>query len=181
MSGPVVMAVSRNCAHAFSKPNCEAIRLRAGLGIEGDAHMGVLARHQSRVARDPSQPNLRQVHLIHSELFAELRLRGFAVAPGELGENVTTEGLDLLGLPRGARLHLGATAVVALTGLRSPCHQVNEFQSGLVKELVFKDDHGNIIRKVGVMGIVLADGEVRAGDAIEVELPVAPHQPLECI
>src|SRR5919112_3918676 len=128
----IVTAVSCNATHGFSKPNAEAIRLLAGLGVEGDAHLGVTVKHRSRVARDPSQPNLRQVHLIHEELHDELRAGGFTVEAGQMGENVTTRGVDLLGLPTGTRLHLGETAVVEVTGLRNPCAQLDKIEKGLM-------------------------------------------------
>lgn len=174
----VVLAVSRDAAHRFSKPACNAIRLRAGLGVEGDAHWGTTVQHRSRVARDPTQPNLRQVHLVHAELFDELRAAGFDIAAGQIGENVTTQGLDLLALPTGTRLLLGDDAVVELTGLRNPCVQLNRFRPGLMAATLDRDAEGNLIRKAGVMGIVLADGTVRPGDAIRVVLPATPHQVL---
>ena len=177
--GGVVTAVSRDAAHVLSKPNQERIRLLAGLGVDGDAHQGTTVKHRSRVARDPSQPNLRQVHLIHAELHEELRAAGFEVAAGQMGENVTTRGLELLGLPRGARLRLGDTAVVEVTGLRNPCAQLNRIQDGLLDATLDRDEQGRLIRKAGIMGVVLTDGEVRPGDPIQVELPAEPHQPLE--
>lgn len=177
--GAVVTAVSRDAVHGFSKKLQDSIRLLAGLGVEGDAHLGVTVQHRSRVAADPTQPNLRQVHLIHAELFDELRAAGFAVAPGELGENVTTRGIDLLALPTGARLHLGAAAVIEVTGLRNPCAQIDRFQRGLMHAVLGRDAQGNLVRKAGVMAIVLAGGEVRPGDAVGVELPPPPHRPLE--
>ena len=178
MSG-LVTAVSSSGTHTLKKPNQQAVRLLTGLGIEGDAHLGVTVKHRSRVARDPSQPNLRQVHLIHEELHDELRAGGFTVEAGQMGENVTTRGVDLLGLPTGTRLHLGQTAVVEVTGLRNPCAQLDKVQNGLLAATLDKDSDGNVIRKAGIMGIVLADGEVRPGDAIEVELPPEPRTPLE--
>ncbi|MCM2429666.1 MOSC domain-containing protein [Streptomyces sp. RKAG337] len=177
--GGTVTAVSRGAEHHFTKPNEESIRLLAGLGVEGDAHLGVTVQHRSRVAQDPTQPNLRQVHLLHAELFDELRTAGYDIAPGDLGENVTTRQLDLLGLPVGARLRLGAAAVVEITGLRNPCLQIEHFRTGLLKEVVFRDEAGELIRRAGIMGIVLSEGEVRPGDPIEVELPEGPHRPLE--
>jgi len=156
-----------------------SIRIIAGLGVEGDAHSGVTVKHRSRVLRDPTAPNLRQLHLIHEELFAELSDEGFKVTPGDLGENVTTSGLDLLALPAGARLHLGATAVVEVTGLRNPCIQIDTFQKGLMAATLDKDANGNLIRKAGVMSMVLTDGDVRPGDAVRVELPALPHRALE--
>jgi MOSC domain-containing protein YiiM len=161
------------------KPNLDVIRILTGLGVEGDAHLGVTVKHRSRVAADPTQPNLRQVHLIHAELHDELNGAGFKVTPGEMGENVTTRGVDLLGLPTGTRLHLGPTAVVEVTGLRNPCMQLDKIQTGLMEANLDRDADGNLIRKAGIMGIVLADGEVRPGDAIEVELPPEPHSPLK--
>jgi MOSC domain-containing protein YiiM len=178
MSGTVA-AVSRSATHTMTKPNRDGVRLLTGLGVEGDAHLGVTVKHRSRVARDPSQPNLRQVHLIHAELHDELRGAGFDVAPGQMGENVTTRGIDLLGLPTGTRLRLGETAVVEITGLRNPCGQLDKLQKGLLAATLDKDADGNVIRKAGIMGIVLADGEVRPGDAIQVELPPEPHTPLQ--
>ena len=177
--GGRVMAVSSSGTHTLKKPNQDAVRLLTGLGVEGDAHLGVTVKHRSRVARDPNQPNLRQVHLIHAELHEELRAGGFAVEAGQMGENVTTRGVDLLGLPTGTRLHLGPTAVVEVTGLRNPCAQLDKIQQGLLAATLDKDADGNVIRKAGIMGVVLADGEVRPGDAIEVELPPEPRQPLE--
>jgi MOSC domain-containing protein YiiM len=175
---PHVLAVSLRHGHHFSKTPSLCIRLLTGLGVAGDAHMGETVKHRSRVRKDPTQPNLRQVHLIHAELFEELRVKGFSVQPADLGENVTTSGIDLLALPRGARLHLGATAVVEVTGLRNPCVQLNGFQKGLMAATLDKDADGNLIRKAGVMSVVLADGDVRPGDAVRVELPGEPHQPL---
>lgn len=177
--GGAVMAVSRSPMHTFTKPKQDHIRLLAGLGVEGDAHLGETVRHRSRVARDPSQPNLRQIHLIHAELHDELQAAGFAVSAGQMGENVTTRGVDLLRLPTGTRLHLGETAVVEVTGLRNPCAQLDHFQRGLMAAVLLRDEHGTLIRKAGVMAIVLAGGEVRPGDPITVELPPQPHRSLE--
>ncbi|WP_209305471.1 MOSC domain-containing protein [Blastococcus sp. CT_GayMR20] len=155
------------------------IRLLAGLGVEGDAHAGRTVQHLSRVARDPTAPNLRQVHLIHAELHDELRARGFVVQPGDMGENVMTRGVDLLGLPTGARLRLGDDAVVEITGLRNPCVQLDRFQRGLMGAVLDRDADGKLIRKAGVMAVVLAGGDVRVGDAISLELPPRPHEPLD--
>jgi MOSC domain-containing protein YiiM len=179
--GAVVAAVSRSGEHTFSKPTEVVIRLVAGLGVEGDAHLGTTVRHRSRVARDPTQPNLRQVHLIHAELHDELRAAGFHVSAGQMGENVTTRGIDLLTLPTGTRLLLGETAVVEVTGLRNPCVQIDRFQRGLLAAVLGRDARGNVVRRAGVMGVVLAGGEVRPGDAIHVELPDPPHRPLEVV
>jgi MOSC domain-containing protein YiiM len=174
-----VLSVSRDAAHAFSKQTFESIRLLDGLGVEGDAHMGKTVQHRSRVAQNPNQPNLRQVHLIHSELFDELRDAGFHVQPGQLGENITTRGIDLLGLPAGTGLAIGETAVIEITGLRNPCTQIDDFQSGLLRAVLDHDEHGNLVRKAGVMGIVITGGEVRVGDRIRVSLPAEPFRPLE--
>ena len=175
----VVAAVSRSPTHTMSKPNSDAIRLVAGLGVEGDAHQGATVKHRSRVAKDPTTPNLRQVHLIHAELFDELGARGFVVHAGELGENITTSGLDLLALPTGARLRLGASAIVEITGLRNPCVQIDNFQKGLMAATLDKDADGKLVRRAGIMGIVIAGGEVRPGDTIGVDMPDAPRRPLE--
>jgi MOSC domain-containing protein YiiM len=174
----VVTAVSQSAKHTLVKSNQHSIRLSAGLGVDGDAHHGATVKHRSRVARDPSQPNLRQVHLIHAELHEELRATGFAVSAGQMGENITTQGVDLLGLPAGARLCLGGTAVVEVTGLRNPCAQLDRIQPRLMAATLGRDEHGNLVRKAGIMGVVIADGEVRPGDAIRVELPPRPHRPL---
>ncbi|HEU4562896.1 MAG TPA: MOSC domain-containing protein [Longimicrobium sp.] len=173
-----VTAVSTSAGHTFSKQNRDAIRLLAGLGVEGDAHAGKTVKHRSRVARDPAQPNLRQVHLIHAELHDELNAAGFRVRPGDMGENVTTRGVDLLALPTGTRLHLGGAAVVEVTGLRNPCAQLDAFQPGLMSAVLDRDEQGGLIRKAGVMGIVLTGGELRPGDTVRVELPPGPHRPL---
>jgi MOSC domain-containing protein YiiM len=174
-----VLAVSARSGHHFSKTPALSIRLLRGLGVAGDAHMGETVKHRSRVRKDPTAPNLRQVHLIHAELFDELRAKGFVVAPADLGENITTEGIDLLALPSGARLHLGESAVVEITGLRNPCSQIDDFQHGLMAATLDRDAEGHLVRKAGVMAIVIADGEVRPGDAIGVELPAAPHHQLQ--
>ncbi len=178
MSG-TVQDVSCSPTHTFTKPKQESIRLFTGRGVEGDAHLGEMVKHRSRVARDPNQPNLRQVHLIHAELHDELRASGFVVSAGQMGENVTTRGVDLLRLPTGTRLRLGRTAVVEVTGLRNPCIQLDNFQQGLLAAVLERDEDGALIRKAGVMAIVLADGEVRPGDPIIVELPPAPHRSLQ--
>ncbi|MFF4215073.1 MULTISPECIES: MOSC domain-containing protein [Streptomyces] len=178
MTGTVT-AVCRSGEHTFSKPVSESITLLAGLGVEGDAHLGVTVQHRSRVAQDPTQPNLRQVHLIHEELFAEVAEAGFAVRPGDLGENVTTSGIDLLALPRGTRLHLGDRAVVEVTGLRNPCLQIDGFRKGLLRHVVGRDENGAVVRKGGIMGVVLEGGEVRPGDPVRAELPDGPHVPLD--
>ena len=174
-----VAAVHRSASYSFSKGPVTAIELVEGLGVDGDVHAGVTVRHRSRVARDPTQPNLRQVHLIHGELHDELAARGFAVAPGAMGENVTTRGIDLLGLPTGARLRLGADAVVEVTGLRNPCAQLDGLHPGLMAAVLERDADGTLVRKAGIMGIVLAGGTVSTGDAIVAELPYGPVRRLE--
>ncbi len=179
ITNAIVAAVSRSAGHTFSKPNELSIRLVAGRGVDGDAHHGETVKHRSRVARDPSAPNLRQVHLIHCELFDELQAAGFTVAAGQLGENITTRGLELLALPIGTRLRLGNDAVVEVTGLRNPCTQLDRFAPGLMRAVLGRDQNGNFVRKAGIMSVVLAGGEVRAGDPIGVELPVEPHVSLQ--
>ena len=179
MDSPEVTAVQANAAHSFSKTTAKEIELVAGLGVVGDAHFGARVQHRSRVAVDPTQPNLRQVHLIHAELHDELRSEGHVVSPGDLGENITTRGLDLLSLPTGSVLKLGADALVAITGLRNPCKQIDEFQSGLLRRVAHKHADGTIVRKAGVMGVVVSSGVVRPGDAIEVALPPGRPIPLE--
>ncbi|WP_312880226.1 MOSC domain-containing protein [Actinokineospora xionganensis] len=174
-----VVAVCRDGGHRFSKPVAPSITLIAGLGVEGDAHAGTTVRHRSRVAVDPTQPNLRQVHLLHEELFDELARNGFRVDAGQLGENVTTRGLDLLALPRHTILRLGANAVIEVTGLRNPCAQIDNFRSGLLKQVVHLDADGHLVRKAGIMAIVRHGGRIEAGDQIRVEPPPPPHLPLE--
>ncbi|MEV4784177.1 MOSC domain-containing protein [Streptomyces tuirus] len=174
-----VTAVSSNGEYSFTKPNRDSITLLAGLGVEGDVHAGVTVKHRSRIAQDPTQPNLRQVHLIHEELFAEVREDGFEVAPGDLGENITTRGIDLLALPTGTLLRIGDSAVLEVTGLRNPCLQIDLFRDGLLKQVVGRDEAGNIVRKAGIMSVVREGGVVRPGDTIRAELPSEPHRPLE--
>lgn len=175
MTGEVI-AVAARAGHHFSKTPQPSIRLIEGLGVAGDGHAGATVKHRSRVAKDPGQPNLRQVHLLHAELFEELAAKGFRVAPGDLGENVTTRGLDLLALPTGTRLRLGERALVEVTGLRNPCVQLDRFQSGLMRAVLDTAPDGRLIRKAGIMAIVTAGGEVQPGDPIAVELPPEPHR-----
>jgi MOSC domain-containing protein YiiM len=174
-----VTSVSRSRNHGPRKGTCGQIRLLAGLGVEGDAHMGATVKHRSRVRRDPSQPNLRQVHLIHAELHDELQAAGFDVSPGEMGENITIRGIDLLALPVGTRLHIGSGTVVELTGLRNPCAQLEGIQPGLMAATLGRDEDGGLVRKAGVMGIVVASGDVRPDDAIQAEIPQGRHRPLK--
>lgn len=174
-----IVAVSRNPEHTFSKANEETITLLEGLGVKGDTHAGKTDQHRSHVARNPNAPNLRQVHLIHTELHDELNVAGFDVSPGQMGENITTRGVDLLNLPAGTKLYLGPSAVIEVTGLRNPCKQLNGIQDGLMKATLEKKDDGTLIRKSGVMAIVLQGGNVKPGDSIVVELPEGPHLVLE--
>jgi MOSC domain-containing protein YiiM len=178
LSAGVVIAVCRSPIHDFSKPVEEAIELVEGLGVKDDSHFGATVQHLVRVREDPTKPNLRQVHLLHSELFEELRAAGFSVAPGEIGENITTRGIDLLGLPDGTLLRIGKDAIVRVTGLRNPCKQIDKFQTGLMSAMLGRDAEGNITRKSGIMSVVLKSGQIRAGDTIRVELPAEPHRPL---
>ncbi|MFD7746362.1 MOSC domain-containing protein [Streptomyces sp. NPDC059698] len=178
--GGQVTAVCRSERYAFSKPTRPSVTLLAGLGVEGDVHAGRTIRHQFRMTYEPDLPNLRQVHLMHEELFAELALKGYDVSAGRLGENITTAGVDLLGLPTGALLRLGAEAVLEVTGLRNPCAKINDFREGLLGEVFSLDPvSGGFTFKAGVMAVVLNGGTVRPGDPVEIELPPLPHRPLE--
>ncbi|WP_343286268.1 MOSC domain-containing protein [Streptomyces sp. AM 4-1-1] len=179
MPNATITTVSSSGSYTFTKHNRDSITLLTGLGVEGDVHAGVTVKHRSRMAQDPTRPNLRQVHLIDEELFDELREAGFEVAPGDLGENVTTRGVDLLALPTGTLLTLGDEAVVEVTGLRNPCLQIDHFQDGLLKRVVGRDEAGNTVRKAGIMGVVVAGGTVRPGDPVKTEVPSGPHRPLE--
>jgi MOSC domain-containing protein YiiM len=178
MEGEVV-AVARDARHRFSKGTVPDLRVVAGLGVDGDAHQGETVKHRSRVAVDPSQPNLRQVHLIHGELFEELAGKGFAVGPADLGENITTRGLDLLALPRGTVLRIGDEAALEVTGLRNPCAQIERFQPGLLAAVLDRGPRGEVIRKAGIMTVVCRSGTVRPADRIAVDLPPLPHLPLD--
>lgn len=177
--GVCVVSVSLARGHRFSKRVALSIRLIAGLGVEGDAHCGATVKHRSRVAVDPTAPNLRQLHLIQAELFQELAEKGFDLRPGDLGENVVTRGIDLLALPRGTRLALGSEAVVELTGLRNPCSQIEKFREGLLAAVLDRAPDGALIRKAGVMAVVIAGGDVTPGDAISTTLPEEPWSRLE--
>ncbi|MBV8121329.1 MAG: MOSC domain-containing protein [Alphaproteobacteria bacterium] len=177
----VVAAVSRSPRHTLVKSNEAGIQLVAGLGVAGDAHQGATVKHRSRVARNPADPNLRQVHLIHAELHDALRQAGFDVKPGQMGENITTLGVGLLGLAAGTRLHIGKNAVVEVTGLRNPCAQLDKIQQGLMAATLDRDAEGRLVRKAGIMGVVLVGGEVRPGDPIRVEPPPPPHRPLAVV
>jgi MOSC domain-containing protein YiiM len=177
----VVASVHRNASHTFSKEQVEAVMVVAGLGVQGDAHSGSTVQHLSRVAADPTQPNLRQVHLLHGELHDELQASGFRVYPGDLGENITTRGIKLLDLPVGSVLKIGDTAMIALTGLRNPCKQINAFQEGLLGKVLGRDEEGHLVRKGGVMGVVVHGGRIEAGDTIAISLPPEPFIPMERI
>ena len=174
-----VLAVARDGKHRFSKRCVSEINVLTGLGVEGDAHEGVTVKHLSRVAADPTQLNLRQVHLIHSELFHELRAKGFEIKPADLGENVTTAGLELLSLPRHTLLTIGAEVVLEITGLRNPCAQIERFHPGLLAAVLDRGPNGEIVRKAGIMTVVRVGGVIRPGDRIEIELSPPPHLPLE--
>ncbi len=174
-----VIATHANRHHTFSKETAESITLIEGLGVQGDAHCGVTVQHRSRVAKDPFAPNLRQVHLLQSELFDELLTAGFEVPPGAMGENISTQGIDLLALPTGAELRLGPSAVVQVTGLRNPCLQIDKYKRGLMAAVLGKTADGQLVRKAGVMAVVLQGGVVAAGDRVKVILPKGPHQVLQ--
>ncbi|MEL6256351.1 MAG: MOSC domain-containing protein [Bacteroidota bacterium] len=181
MKAALVIALSKSSCHTFNKYNTNSIHLLKGLGVKGDAHMGEKVKHRSRVAKDPTQPNLRQVHLMHAELFEEVAEKGFKVSPGQMGENITTKGIDLLSLPTHTILKIGQEAEIQITGLRNPCYQIDSIQEGLMKAVLDKNEEGNLIRKAGIMGIVLKGGEVKVGDEIKVKLPSKPHKNLEKI
>lgn len=174
----VVIALCRSATHSMRKDLVESVTLVAGLGVDGDAHSGKTVKHRSRVAVDPTKPNLRQLHLVHGELHEALAEAGFVVAPGRMGENVTTRGIDLLGLPVGTRLHLGDAAIAEVTGLRNPCVQLDGIVPGLMAATVERRSDGSLVRKGGIMAVILAGGEVRVGDRIGVELPPLPHRAL---
>lgn len=173
-----VVSLARSGDHAFSKQAVERVKVIQGIGVEGDAHAGEKVQHLSRVKANPDQPNLRQVHLIHAELLEELREKGFAVGPADLGENIVTAGIALLDLPRGAVLRIGPDVELEVTGLRNPCAQIEAFQKGLLAAVLDRGPDGELVRKAGVMSVVLSGGEMAVGDVIEVCLPPEPHQPL---
>ncbi len=174
-----VTAVSASATHSFTKPSQDFIDLVAGLGVRGDAHNGETVKHRSDVRKDPTRKNLRQVHLMHAELHEELQAKGFRVAAGTLGENITTAGIDLLGLPRGTILRIGAEAELEVTGLRNPCWQLDAYQDGLTQAVLDRDEYGNLIRKAGIMSVVVVGGRVNPGDNIAIELPPEPHEKLD--
>lgn len=176
-----VVSVSISPAHTFSKPVQEKIQIVEGLGVEGDAHAGPTVKHRSRVRQDPNQPNLRQVHLIASEVLDELRTKGFDVQPGQLGENILTSGIDLAALPEGTLLRIGSAAVVRVTGLRNPCSQIDGLMPGLMDATLDRDADGNLVRKAGIMSVAVASGEVMAGQEIVAEAPDDPQVPLDVV
>ena len=165
---PHVVAVHSKAEHAFSKDSAPSIELLAGHGVVGDAHFGVTVKHRSRVARDPTQPNLRQVHLLQQELLSELASAGLAVLPGQMGENITTQGVDLLRLAVGTQLTIGAATLLEITGLRNPCAQIEAFKPGLLAAVLGRNEDGSVLRKAGVMSVVLRGGHIRPGDSISV-------------
>lgn len=174
----IVTAVNISSNHSFSKSPQSSIKLIAGIGVEGDTHAGNTVQHRSRVAKDPSQPNLRQIHLIHSELHDELKEAGFDISPGDMGENITTRGINLLELSTNTRLYIGK-AIILITGLRNPCAQLDRFQLGLMSAVLDRNEEGNIVRKAGIMGVVLEGGIITTGDTIKIELPPKPYRSLE--
>ena len=173
-----MVSVNVSAVHRFSKTPQPSIRLLEGLGVQGDAHSGTTVAHRSRVRKDPDQPNLRQVHLLHTELFDDVARHGHRLLPGDMGENVTTTGVDLLALPRDTVLRLGDEAEVLLTGLRNPCFQIHNFSRGLLKHMFDRDAEDRVVRKAGVMAVVRRSGLVRAGDTVSVVLPPSPQHPL---
>jgi len=179
MKNGKVHSLSISPQHTFSKALTQQVEVIKGIGLKGDAHAGIKVKHRSRVAKDPNQPNLRQVHLIHLELLKALAKKGYKVNPGDLGENITTVGIPLLDLPKDTILNIGTTVAIQITGLRNPCHQIDKFQKGLLKEVVGKNDTGDIIRMAGIMAIVLEGGTITINDEILVKLPAEPHQKLE--
>ena len=174
-----IISLNKSPKHCLSKQPYASISLLKGLGVEGDVHMGKTVKHRSRVAKDPTQPNFRQIHLIPNELFTELRLLGFEVRAGEMGENITTEGINLLELPKDTILKIGLEAKIKITGLRNPCNQLNSIKSGLMQAVISKDASGNLIRKAGVMGIVIEGGVITLDDHIEIHLPSKPFEKLD--
>ncbi len=173
-----VLAVAKDGQHRFSKTTSPMIRLLKGKGVEGDAHCGEKVQHRSRVRVNPDQPNLRQVHLIAEETLEELSAKGFAVEPSQLGENITTRGIDLLSLPENTHLSVGDKVILTITGLRNPCQQLNEHQPGLMQALLGRDENDQLLLKAGVMAVVTEGGEVKAGDPIKISYPAQPHKPL---
>jgi len=165
-----VLSVSMSSSHGFSKRPTDYIYLLSGCGVQGDVHCSGAA----------SSNNKRQVHLIASELLTELarkdsKGRAYIISPGALGENITTKGIDLVGLNEGTRLHFGDGddhAIVRITGLRNPKKRLDEWPKGLLDRCAMKNKKGEITgRKIGVMGIVEEDGFVQPGHMVYVEKP----------
>lgn len=179
MNNGIVTALSKSASHTFNKYNCDSLTLLQGLGVKGDAHMGKTVKHRSRVANDPTQPNLRQVHLIQGELHQELNTKGYLITPGQMGENITTINIDLLKLPKGTLLEIGNNVTLEVTGLRNPCNQLDSIKKGLMKAVLDKDKNGNLIRKSGIMSVVIQGGDIYVGDTIKVKLPPKPHEKLK--
>ncbi len=180
ISGSVIAVCSRD-AHLFSKENREEIELIKNFGINGDAHAGMYVKHRSRVKKNPKQLNLRQVHLIPIELLNEMKQHRYDLHPGDLGENITTSGIDLINLPLNSQINIGEEVVLEVKGLRDPCKQIEAFKEGLLKKMITKDADGNLIRKTGIMTIVLGGGIVKPNDKIEVVLPKKPYHKLEVV
>lgn len=179
MLKPRILSVSARSGHHFSKTPQRSIRLLAGLGVEGDGHMGERIKHRSRARYNPALPNLRQVHLIDSGYIALMAAKGYAVAPGDIGENLLVAGIDLISMPQDTLLHLGGDgAVVRITGLRNPCIQMDRFMPGLMAASLDRDADGGLIRLTGVMGVVEGGGAVVPGDVVRVEMPEGEHLPL---
>jgi MOSC domain len=175
-----VVAVAADRGHRFSKPTRDRIVLLEGHGVEGDAHAGPFVRHRYLARRRPRVPNLRQVHLIPSELFRSLSEAGFEVAAGDLGENITTTGLDLERMPLGTLIEFGLMAMIELTGLRTPCVLIDRFQAGLKRQVLSSDETGPPF-KCGVLGVVRSGGPVAAGDAARARLPSSRFRTLPAL
>ena len=176
-----VVAVSKDEYHRFSKVPCTQITLIKGVGVRGDTHSGVTVQHLFAVEQDPRQPNLRQVHLLQQEFLDQARDQGYELTPGDLGENILTDDLDLVGLWQDTLLHIGSQAVVRVSGLRNPCAQIDSFRPGLLQVAVRRDLKGDVVRKAGIMGVVTTGGVVHPGDEIEVEWPAQPHRRLTAL
>jgi hypothetical protein len=174
-----VHSVSASPRHGFSKLVRESITLIKGHGVDGDAHAGAFVKHRYLARWRPRMANERQVHLINQALFEELFSEGFNVQPGNLGENVTTRGIDLLRLPLGTMLALGPTAAVELRGLRTPCVLVDRFRKGLLKALVRKGEQPRF--RAGVMGVVREGGILFPGNPVKVTISPAPWQALPAL
>jgi len=175
-----VVGLARDGRNGFSKSAMDTICLIQGQGVEGDAHSGPFVRHRYLARRQPRLPNLRQVHLIPSELFEALRNAGYDLHPGDLGDNIATAGLDLETLPMGALLDLGSEACIELTGLRTPCVLIDRFRTGLKRQMVCSEPVAPRFR-CGVMSIVRTGGRLAVGDPIRVRLPPKPWTDLPAV